>query len=132
MKTVSTKKELAEALKANESTIVVTGGMIKHIKKMKAIKNTAWGIAFAALGGAIYLAIATPAATVATTPVGGAISFKGSLVAGGAAATILGIKATTFLVGLGVAAGGTGAVSKLRLNYNISESSSSKLVLKKN
>lgn len=134
MRTVTTKKELADAIKANESTIIVKGEMVGHIKRLKTIGNTAWGVAFAAIGGAVYMAISTPAAAVASAPVGGsgaAISFTGSLVAGGAAATILGMGATQFLIGLGVAAGGIAAISKLRVNYSISNKSDNELTLTK-
>jgi hypothetical protein len=134
MKTVTTKKELADAIKGNESTIIVKGEMVVHIKRLKTIGNAAWVVAFAAIGGAIYMAITTPAAALASAPVGGfgaTIPFTGTLVAGGAAATILGIGATQFLIGLGVAAGGTAAISKLRVNYSISNKSDNELTLTK-
>ena len=127
MKTVSTKKELAKAIKNGESKIQIEGKMAKHVKKVKSLGDTAWGIAFAAIVASVYSALSAPA----TAPISGPIPFTGSAVAGGAAATLLGVGAASFLVGLGIQSQGTGVISKLRSNYKIAEKTSSYIVLKK-
>ena len=133
MKTVSTNKELAEALKGNEQYIKVVGDLPAKVRKIKRVRNTAWAIAAGAIATSIALALATPATTVATAPVGGiggAIPFTGSAIAGGAAAALIGAAAKAALA-LGIAAGGIGTVNKMRNNYSIHQSGDGYVILKK-
>lgn len=134
MKTVSTNKELAIALKSDEQYIKVIGDLTNKVKRIKRVRNTAWGIAAGAIATSITLALATPAATVATAPaggVGGAIPFTGSALAGGTAALFIGAAAKAALA-LGVAAGGIGVVNKVRNNYSIQQTGDGYIILKKN
>ncbi len=133
MKTVSTNKELADALKSDEQYIKVTGELTIKVKKIKRVRNAAWVVAAGALATSIALAIATPAATVVTAPAGGfggAIPFTGSALAGGTAAIIIGGAAKAALV-LGIAAGGIGTVNKMRNNYTIQQTGEGYIILKK-
>lgn len=134
MKTVSTNKELAEALKSDEQYIKVIGDLRNKVRKIKIIRNTAWAIAAGAIATSITLALATPAATAVTAPaggIGGAIPFTGSALAGGTAALIIGAAAKAALA-LGVAAGGIGVVNKMRNNYSIQQTTQDYIILKKN
>ena len=118
MKTVKRSKELGLAIKNGENEIKVEGDLQKRILKIRAIKPALWSIAVAAIAAGVTLMLATPAVTAATAPVagiGGVISFKGSVVVSSAAATILGIKATTVALGIAIAAGGgTATLTNLR------------------
>lgn len=134
MKIASSNKELTEALKSDEQYIKVTGELCKKVRRIKRVRNTAWVIAASSLSVSIALAIATPAATVASAPaggIGGAIPFTGSAIAGSAAAILIGSAAKAALT-LGVTAGGIGVVNKMRNNYSISQTGEGFIILKKN
>lgn len=124
MDKVTNPKELAKAIKNNESSFEITVDLKNKVVKLKAVGKIAWGIAFTAIGGAVALYLATPAATAVSAPAagaGGVISFTGGTVAATGAVTILGLSATTFAISVGIAAGGVGAITKLRDNYKIEE-----------
>lgn len=134
MTTVQTSSELGKAIKRKESKIVVEGDIVKKVIRIKITGPIAWGVAFAAIGSAVYLYLSTPATSAASTPIGGTggvISFGAASGAAGAATTILGIRATTVAVGIGLAAGGVGAVTALRDKYTIVEKSKRRIVLKR-
>lgn len=126
-------KELAEAIKNGEDSIVVEGDLKNKIIRIKVTGKLSWSVCAVALGAAIMFYIATPEATVATAPAGGAggaISFTGGVVATTAAATTLG-SAVFPAVAIGVAAGGIGALNTLRDKYDIVEKNSNYIKLKK-
>lgn len=131
MATVTTKKELANAVKRGDSQIIIEGDLANHVIRIKLLGPVAWGVATVALGSAIYLYIATPAATATTAGTGGTISFGAASTSAAAAATVLGFKATATAVGIGIAAGGFGALTKLRDKYRISDKSKNRVVLQK-
>lgn len=115
-----TPKELANAIKNKEESIIIEGDLKNKVIRIKATGTVAWGVCAVFLGAAIVFYIATPAATVTTTPVGGAMSFTSGIVATTAATTTLG-SATVAAVAIGVAAGGIGALNTLRDRYKIVE-----------
>ncbi len=138
MATAKTLKELGQGLKNGESSIELTidlkNKVIKFKKKTKNLGTTAWATAIGSIATAVGLYLSAPATTAATAPiggVGGAISFTGGTVAATGALTILGISATTFAIGLGVAAGGIGVLTKLHKNYEIVEKHGSYYLEKK-
>ncbi|MHB8064435.1 MAG: hypothetical protein ACYDG2_17685 [Ruminiclostridium sp.] len=134
MRTVRTSKELGKAIKENESVIVVEGDIVNSVYKLKVISGVAWTIAIGAIGSAIYLYLSAPAAAAASAPLGGsgaAIPFTGGLAASSVAVTILGFKATTVAIAVGVSAGGVGAVSAIKNKYEITEKSYNRAVLKR-
>jgi hypothetical protein len=102
----STPKELGEALRSNESTIEIEGDLVKKVIRIRATGNVAWAVALVALVGAVGLAIAA-------IPTGGA-----TLVAEAgfvpAAAAVLGGPAAIAAISIAVAAGGVGALTKVR------------------
>ncbi|MBB6446713.1 hypothetical protein [Bacillus benzoevorans] len=63
-------------------------------------------------------------------PATAGVSGVASIVGGGAAVSILGVSTTTTAVSIAVAAGGVGALNKLR-SYNIEKKSPGKVILKK-
>lgn len=135
MKTVTTSRDLGQAIKNGEQEIRVEGDLCKRVIKIRSVKPIFWGIVAGSIAAGVALLLATPAVTVATAPVGGiggVISFKGSIAVSSAAATILGIKATIVALGVAVGAGGgTAALVKLRDNYSVDKKNSNCIVLKK-
>ncbi|MBD8894770.1 hypothetical protein IG626_02040 [Desulfovibrio desulfuricans] len=120
--TVRDEKELGKAIKDDADYIEIEGDLKNKVLKIKATGKIAWGICLAALVvavGAVALAI----------PTGGTSAAVSGLSAG-AAATILGVGPASSAVMIAVAAGGTGALNKLR-KYDIVENSNS-LILKRN
>lgn len=135
MKTVKSSKELGLAIKNGENEIKVEGDLQKRILRIRAIRPALWGIVAASVAAGVTLLLATPAVTAATAPVagiGGAISFKGSVIASSAAATILGVNSTIVAIGVTIGAGGgTAALVKLREQYVVREKNSQYIILKK-
>lgn len=132
-KVCKTPKELADATKNNEYTIIVEGDLKNKVVRIKIIGKTAWGACAIALTTAIACYIATPEATVATAPAGGAggvISFTGGMAATAAAATTLG-SAVVPAVAIGVAAGGIGVLNTLRDKYRIVEKTNTYIKLQR-
>lgn len=115
-----TPKELAEAIKNKEDTIYIEGDLKNKVIRIKATGKAAWGVCAVALGAAIVCYIATPTATVVTTPVGGTFSFVSGVTATSVAAATLGTAVVPAIV-IGVAAGGIGALNTLRDQYKIVE-----------
>lgn len=115
-------KELGKALKEEKDTIEIEGDLKNKVIKIKGTGKIAWGIAIAAIAISV-------AAILASLPSGGtsnAVHFVTAPVAVG----ILGASATTAAISIAVAAGGIGALKKLR-DYKITEQSANRLVLKR-
>ncbi|WP_338627400.1 hypothetical protein QJR52_04545 [Clostridium baratii] len=119
---VNDSKGLGEALKADEDEIIIEGDLKEKVIRIKAKGKVAWAVAIGAIAVAVVAIIATPAtggtssiAAVATAP---------------AAVSVLGGAATTAAISIAVAAGGVGALNKLR-EYKIVENDENKLVLRK-
>lgn len=121
-KVVSESKGLGEALKNNESEIIIEGNLKDKVFRIKAKGNVAWAIAIGAIGVAVVATLAAP--------VTGGTSEVASLIAAPAAISVLGISTATAAVGIAVAAGGIGALNDLR-NYRIVENNNERLVLRR-
>lgn len=123
---IKTPKELGQAIKNEQDTLIIEGNLAKSTFRIHATGKVAWAIAI----GAITIAVASVMATIATggtaTPATGTAA---ALTAGGAAA-ILGSSATSAAIYIAVAAGGVGALTKIR-KYKIIEKNDSRLVLKR-
>jgi len=131
MTTVTTKKELAQAIDRESSQIIVEGDLANAVIRIKLVGPLAWTVAFGAIGTAVYLYMATPAATATTAGAGGTLSFGAASTSAAATVTILGIKATTVAIGVGLASGGVGVLSAMRNKYKITDKSKNRVVLKK-
>ncbi|MBF0348036.1 MAG: hypothetical protein HQL81_10240 [Magnetococcales bacterium] len=125
------KKKFVDAVKNNESKIVIEGSLADGVYKIHIVGKLAWAVAGAALGAAIYMYLATPAATVTTGGVGGTISFGGATAVAGGAVAVLGFSATSIAIGIGVVAGGVGVLHSIRNKYRIIERSGKRLVLER-
>jgi hypothetical protein len=133
MTRVTTSKALGEAIKRNESTIIIEGDLAENVIRLKMTGPIAWTIAAGAIGTAIYLYLSTPAATTFTAPAGGSggvISFGAASGAAAVGAAAIGMNATIVAIGVGIAAGGIGAVTALRDKYRVSEKSNKRIILK--
>lgn len=126
----TTAKEVGKAVKAGANLIIIEGDLGGEVFRIIITGNVAWAVCIGALGTAIACYLATPAATVATTPAGGATAFASGLVATSVAATGLGTAATT-AVTIGVAAGGVGALNTLRNKYKIVEKNKKHIILQR-
>jgi len=116
---IKTEEELAGAINNEEDTIEIEGDLKNKVLKIKATGKVAWVIAIGAI--AIALPIAIGSGGVAA-PVSGFVGIG--------AVSILGLSATTSAVVLSVAAGGIGALKKLRA-YKIVENNEDTLKLKR-
>jgi len=128
---VKTIIELVKAIMNDTSRIEIEGDLANKVYKLKIVGPLAWGVAFVAISGAVYLYLATPAATATTAGAGGVISFTGGTAAAATAVTILGISSTSVAISIGVAAGGVGAITTLRDKYQVVERSHNRMVLKR-
>ena len=118
-----TEKELGEALKREEDTITIEGDLVKKVIKIHGTGKPAWGLAIGAIGVAVVSVVATAGTS---TPATG----SAALISGGAAATVLGVPTAVSAVSIAVAAGGVGALNKLR-DYNLTKINDNKVILKR-
>lgn len=121
MATVRTDKELGKALKNGADEIIIEGDLKKKVLRIKATGKVAWGVAIGAIGVIVLALLAAPE-TAGTSSIIGAASFAP------AAAAVGGADVAVTAIGIAVAAGGIGALNKLR-NYKIVEKTSSRVVL---
>lgn len=124
--TIKTEKELADAINRGEDTIEIEGSLAKKTIRIRATGAVAWAIAFGAIGIATYAAITTGVIGGASTPVTAPVVG----ITGGAAVGVLGGAATYSAIAIAAAAGGVGALTKLRAYKEISRTEN-KLVLKR-
>lgn len=115
---VRTERELGEALKAGEDRIEIEGDLARKTIKLRATGKIAWAIAFGAIGIAAFSAYATVGTGGAAAPVSGATA----ALSGSAAVGILGGPVTVSAVSIAIAAGGVGALTRLREYKEISRS----------
>lgn len=117
--TVKTEEELGKALNNEQDTIEIEGDLKKKVIRIKGTGKVAWLIALGAIGISVAFLLSTVGAGA---PV--------SAVLGAGAVSILGLPAATSAVCIAVAAGGVGALNKLR-KYKIVSDTGDKLVLSK-
>lgn len=131
MATARNRSELNEAMKRGESTIEITGDLAKKVIRLKATGAVAWAIAIGAIGVAVVAAAAFLPASVATG--GAAAPIDGAIVVAAMtpAVTVLGGEVAMLALGLATAAGGVGALTRLRSGYKIIDQSTNHVVLSK-
>ena len=130
--TVSTEKELGNAIHDNVDTIEIEGDLVKKVVKIKATGKVAWAACIGSLTVAIIATVAAlipdPAEPIEIGVAG--ISYGISAITLGAATTSavsIGIAGAT---GAAVGSAAIGILNKLR-KYKITEKSEGKVVLKK-
>ncbi|EIV8258867.1 TPA: hypothetical protein ACG31N_003900 [Escherichia coli] len=122
MQTVSTYKDLANAIACGSNKIEVTGDITKGTVKIVASGAVTWAIAI----GAISIAYAA----FAMTPATGGTSSALSMIATPAAVASIGLPATTAAIAIATGAGSISAIKKLR-QYKIESHVDGKAILVK-
>ena len=117
---VTTEKELAQKLNSNADIIEIEGALGGKIIRIKAVGAVAWAVSLGAIAVAVIGALAAPAS--------GGASGAAALVAAPAAVGILGGSATMAAIAIAIAAGGVGALKRLR-KYRIVEKAPGRVVL---
>ena len=120
--TITSEKELGQALKSKRDTIEIEGDLSKKVIKIKATGAVAWVVAIGAIGIAVAATFAAPA----TAGTSGVLSVVGA----GAAVSVLGLSTTTAAISIAVAAGGVGALNTLR-SYKIEKKTPNKIILRR-
>lgn len=120
---ISTEKELGEALKEQPDSIEIEGDLAKKIIKIKATGKAAWAIAIGAIAVVVIAVLTSPAT-------GGAHGVLAVGVTAPVAVGILGVSATTAAVSIAVAVGGVGALNTLR-SYNLKKLGNDHIILSK-
>ena len=115
---VHTEAELGKAIKDGEDYIEVEGNLKDKVIRIKATGRVAWLIAFGVIAAAVAFALST-----------GGAGAPASLIAGSVPATILGLPAATACVSIAVAAGGVGALNKLR-SYTLKKDNGKVILIK--
>ncbi len=123
MAAVHTKEELNDAMKRGDNTIEIEGDLANRVVRIKATGAVAWAIAAGAIGIAVYAAIALIPSGGTTAPVSGVAAATG--------AAFLGVETVTAAIGLAVAAGGIGILTRLRSDYRITSTADNRVVLEK-
>ena len=121
---IRTEKELAEALNRSDDVIEIEGDLANKIIRIKATGRIAWAIAL----GAIAMALVCGVAAVISGPAA-PLSATGVAVGGTVAVGGLG-SATWTAVAIAAAAGGVGALKRLR-KYRITKQDQNGIVLEK-
>lgn len=120
------EKELGKALKEEQDEIIIESDLVNKVFKIKATGKAAWGVCIAALGVVVAAIIAVPTTGGTSTPVSGLVAAPA--LAGTTA--VLGTGATVSAITIAAAAGGVGALNKLR-DYDMEKISDTKAILRK-
>ncbi len=124
MVVVKTEKELGAALKADESTIEIEGSLQEKVVKIKATGKVAWAVAI----GGIAVAVVAACSTMTTAGTSGPLTVPIGIASIAVPSASLGTTAAISAVLVAVAAGGVGALNKLR-KYKMEKSRDGRLVL---
>ena len=120
------EKELGKAIKEEKDEIVIEGDLVKKIIRIRATGKVAWATCAAALTIAVVAIIAIPTTGGTAAP----MSCFAATPALAGTTVVLGVKATTVAITIAVAAGGGGALNKLR-EYDMEKISDTKAILRK-
>ena len=123
---MTTEKELGEALKRGDSTIVVEFELANKVIRIKATEKGVWALCVTAIGVAVVFGVVTiSTAGTATVP--------SAFIATPAIATVsgfLGMPTAISAIGIAMAGGGVGALNKLR-GYQLEKVADEKVILHK-
>ena len=119
---VSTEQELGNAVKGNAESIEITGDLRKKVLRIKATGKVAWAVAI----GAIAISIVG----ILVSPASGGASAAAGFAAAPAAVAALGAPVAFSAIAIAIAAGGVGALNKLR-KYKVVSQDENSLVLEK-
>lgn len=119
-KVVKTEKALAKKLKKEKDKIIIEGDLVDKVIKIKATGRAAWIIAIGAIGVALV--------AIYTLPATAGFSAIANVVAGTAAASVLGLSTAVSATTIAFFAGGVSALDTLR-DYEIASRSDDRLTL---
>ena len=122
---VTTEKELADAISRNQDSITVEGDLAKKTLRIKATGNVAWAVAIGSIGIVFYGVVMTMGTGGAAAPVSGLAAVAGS----GAALGVLGTAATTAAVSMAVSVRSLSVLKKLRSDCKTIKTSDNVIVL---
>ena len=114
---ITTEKELGEALKNDQDTIEIEGDLTTKVLKIKATGKVAWAVAIGAIGIAVAITLGS-----------GGTAAPAAGIVGIGAVSVLGASVATSAVAIAIAAGGIGALNPLR-KYKVVSSQGNKLKL---
>ena len=116
------EKDLGDDIKNNKDKIEIEGDLAKKVIRIKATGNVAWGVCIVAIAAVVTAAIVA-------APTGGASALAAAPAMAGAVG-VLGAGTATSAVAIAIAAGGVGALNKLR-DYDLEKISDTKVILRK-
>lgn len=119
---ITTEKDLGKALKEEQERIEIEGDLCKKVIKIKATGKVAWAVAI----GAITVSVVALTATPLTAGSSNVTHFLTTPVAVAA----LGVPTAASAIAIAVAAGGIGALNKLR-SYSLKKNSDGSITLTK-
>lgn len=130
MTTVTTEKELGEALKNNQDGIIIEGDLEEKVIRIKAVGKVAWAACFVGIAAIVTLGIVIITSGGTAAPVAGPAFTASLITVAPVAASTMGIPALVSAVGIAIAGGGVAVLNKLR-KYRIEKINSKKIVLHK-
>lgn len=107
---MTTEKELGEALKRGDSTIVVEFELANKVIRIKATEKGVWALCVGAIGVAAVCGVVTISTAGTATVPSAFIATPAIATASG----VLGMSTTISAIGIAIAGGGVGALNKLR------------------
>lgn len=122
-----TEKELAEALKQKQDTIIIEGDLKRKVFRIMATGKLAWGMAAGAIAALVISVLSVPATAGTSAPIIVSVGLTGSTVAAG----ILGGSTSTAAILVALAGGGIQVLNELRWDYKIVENTSTRIVLER-
>ena len=126
MMKITSNKELGEALKNKEESILIEGDLANKVIRIKATGKLAWGITIAAITTSVAAILLKTTSGGLATPLTSAAIFTSAP----AAIAVLGPAATKSAILIAIAGGGVGVLHTLR-KYKIVEHGTALLKLKK-
>lgn len=122
---ITTEKELADAINRDENTIIIEGDLAKKTIRIKATGKVAWAVAIGSIGVVFYGVIVAVGTGGTATPVAGFAALASS----GAALSVLGSAATTAAISMAVSVRSLSVLKKLRNGYKITKASDNVVIL---
>lgn len=126
MMKITNNKELGQALKNKEESILIEGDLANKVIRIKATGKLAWGITIAAITTSVAAILLKTTSGGLATPITSAAIFTSAP----AAIAVLGPAAAKSAILIAIAGGGVGVLHTLR-KYKIVEQSTELLKLKK-
>ena len=119
---IESEKDLGKALNDTQDIIEIQGSLKDKVIRIKATGKVAWVVAIGSIGVSV--------ASIVALPMTGGTSSTANFVTAPVAVGILGSATTVSAISIAVAAGGVGALNKLR-KYKITRNDANGIVLER-